>query len=32
MLQKAVFAVLGDDDSGPEDVRMIWILSARRQK
>jgi len=28
MLEKAEFALVGDDDSGPEDAWMIWILSA----
>jgi len=28
MAEKAEFCVVGDDDSGPDDARMIWILSA----
>jgi hypothetical protein len=28
MHEKAEFCLVGDDDSGPEDLRMIWILSA----
>jgi len=32
MQEKAEFCLVGDDDSGPEDLRMIWILSVRRQK
>ena len=30
MLGKAEVRLVGDDDSGPEDARMIWILSALR--
>ena len=30
MREKAKFCSVGDDDSGPEDLRMIWILSAIR--
>ena len=26
--EKVEFCLVGDDDSGPEDVWMIWILSA----
>jgi hypothetical protein len=26
--EKADFYLVGDDDSGPEDLGMIWILSA----
>jgi hypothetical protein len=28
MLEKAKLRLVGDDDSGPEDAWMIWILSA----
>jgi len=28
MQEKTEFCSVGDDDSGPEDLRMIWILSA----
>jgi hypothetical protein len=28
IIEKAEFCLVGDDDSGPDDARMIWILSA----
>jgi hypothetical protein len=28
MYETVDFCLVGDDDSGPEDLRMIWILSA----
>jgi len=28
MIERAEFCLVGDDDSGPEDAWMIWILSA----
>ncbi len=29
MLETLDVRLVGDDESGPEDARMIWILSAR---
>jgi hypothetical protein len=28
MTENAEFCLVGNDDSGPDDARMIWILSA----
>jgi hypothetical protein len=28
MIEKVEFCLVGNDDSGPDDARMIWILSA----
>jgi hypothetical protein len=28
MIEKVESCLVGDDDSGPDDARMIWILSA----